>query len=586
MNASCAPESAPETPDDEQEILLRLSDILPKVPPHLLKPGPHDTMAQIRFTIDELAEKISRGRVSVPLQRLSSVCPEVFRDSGAFPGDQEVPLPLQKLLEQIGLVVPKPAGSNGTPGDQFAQARAHATKILQAGSANTPAPAVPPVPAAPPPTPPPAISPAIAKAISTARQLLGLFGRQNISAPPPATAREPANEVPPAQPPPTPSTESAETPAPVQTAPPMQSTPEPAPQPASADCISLRVLPIFRLLSSPVLKPGMLPAESARMTLPLSSVESQLADGHVEIPIEAFHKSLSEDLRQLISPIPGAKVWIPLDEIFQSLPPDHLFYMPPFDPAAESLGNIEPEPLPESAPCSHEPATRAEPLPPVQPEPPKAEAPMPVTEEASPEPPPAPSQPASEAAPAPQPETATPEPTLSAEATLIESPQPAPVSRAPWMRGFQIPPPRLFATAATPAEPSPQPAPAEPPPAAPAATPEAKRTADFLASQPGIFAAAAFVEGAVFASNDFPRKPDLDALRDFMGHFIDFAQDSGRRLGWNRVLNIPCEQFHLTAVVRDTHFIVALHHDRILDPLTYDSLIAAAEELGKSASES
>jgi hypothetical protein len=115
------------------------------------------------------------------------------------------------------------------------------------------------------------------------------------------------------------------------------------------------------------------------------------------------------------------------------------------------------------------------------------------------------------------------------------------------------------------------------------ATPEAKRTVDFLAGQPGIFAAAAFVAGAVFASSDFPRKPDLDALRDFMGAFIEGATESGRRLGWNRVLTIPCEQFHLTAVVRETHFVVALHHDRVLPALTYEALVAAAEDLSKAA---
>src|SRR5277367_1756823 len=100
MTAPSVPIEAPEFHEEEQEIVLLLGDILPRVPPHLLKPGPHDTTPQIRFSVEELAAKISRGRVSVPLQRLSSVCPEVFRDSSAFPGEQEVPLPLQKLLEQ------------------------------------------------------------------------------------------------------------------------------------------------------------------------------------------------------------------------------------------------------------------------------------------------------------------------------------------------------------------------------------------------------------------------------------------------------------------------------------------------------
>jgi hypothetical protein len=68
-----------------------------------------------------------------------------------------------------------------------------------------------------------------------------------------------------------------------------------------------------------------------------------------------------------------------------------------------------------------------------------------------------------------------------------------------------------------------------------------------------------------------------------MGVFIDNARESGRRLAWNRVLTLACDQFHLTAVVRDSHFIVALHHDRVLTSVTYDALIAAADDLSKAA---
>jgi hypothetical protein len=150
------------------------------------------------------------------------------------------------------------------------------------------------------------------------------------------------------------------------------------------------------------------------------------------------------------------------------------------------------------------------------------------------------------------------------------------------MRGFQIQAPRLFSGANAPAEASPEPVADDSTPP-PAPTPEARRSADFLASQPGIFAAAAFVEGAVFASADFPRKPDLDALRDFMGAFVDHAREAGRRLGWNGVLTIACDQFHLTAVVRERHFIVALHHDRVLTSLAHDALISASDDLGKTA---
>jgi hypothetical protein len=149
------------------------------------------------------------------------------------------------------------------------------------------------------------------------------------------------------------------------------------------------------------------------------------------------------------------------------------------------------------------------------------------------------------------------------------------------MRGFQVAPPLLFSGGSAPSAASPAPH-AAAPAAPPAPTPEARRAVDFLATLPGVFAAAAFVQGAVFASADFPRKPDLDALRDFMGSFVGHALGSGQALGWTRILTIACEQFHATAVVRDTHFVVALHHDRVLPSLAHDSLIAAADDLGKA----
>jgi hypothetical protein len=128
-------------------------------------------------------------------------------------------------------------------------------------------------------------------------------------------------------------------------------------------------------------------------------------------------------------------------------------------------------------------------------------------------------------------------------------------------------------------EATPEPAPPEPTPPTPAPTPEAKRTADFLAKQPGIFAAVAFVEGAVYASEAFPPKPDLDALCDFMAATIDETRESGKRLGWNGTLTIGCDPFHLTAVVRGTHFVVALHYDRVLSSLAHETLVAAADDL-------
>ena len=578
----------PEPHEEEQDIVLRLADILPRVPAHLLKPGSHDAMSCVRFTVEELAEKIAHGRVSVPLARLASACPEVFRDSESFPADQEIQLPLQKLLEQVGLVAPKPPAANGIPGDQVAQARAQASRIIETAN--------------PPPDPEAHEAPGISKAISTARQFFGLFGRFKPS-PEPTPSKEPPKISP---------RESKPVPEEKQPVPSTsEKAPEPTPPPAvPANSISLRVLPIFRLLPGDVLVQNRIPpqAQDTRVVIPLSVIDPQLIGGHVEIPLEDFIKALPGELRPIINPVPKAQVWIPLDEIFQSLPPDHLFYMPPLGPIPEpAAAPVQPSQSPEPVPPSPESTEPGNPAEPVQElaadpipdspsqaitsttEPPPMNEPSPQVVSADQETKSEPTPPAVET-PSPSAEFAPPSskaPLLTAALpTSAEPPPPTsapPPSRAPWMRGFQIPAPRLFAGENTPAEVHSEPIPVDPI-APPPPTPEAKRTADFLASQPGIFAAAAFVQGAVFASADFPRKPDLDALRDFMGAFVDRAQESGRRLGWNGVLTIACEQFHITAVVCESHFIVALHHDRVLTSLAHDAVIVAANDLSEAAS--
>lgn len=366
MTAPSDPEAAPEGREEEQQIVLRLSDILPRVPAHLLKPGPHDTDTQLRFSVDELAEKISRGRVSVPLERLF-VCPDVFRDSSAFLGQQEIPLPLQKLLEQVGLsktpATPTPA-SNGIPPDQVAQARAEANRIIEA-NAGEPVPEFAPAPSV--------HSIRIAKAISTARQILGLFGKPQESArlaaeeekqdhvnshsPEPLSGR-PAGEQTSESPPVVQSTVSS--PAVPEQTPDQPAAPaKPAPESVPDGNISLRVLPIFRLLPTALLRSSAPPAEDVRINLPLSEIDPQLAGGHVEVALESFINALPENLRQNIVPASGAQVWIPLDEIFQNLPPDHLFYMPPLESGPEgepaelpgfengSSSHRKPAPLPE-----------------------------------------------------------------------------------------------------------------------------------------------------------------------------------------------------------------------------------------------
>jgi hypothetical protein len=681
MTAPCDPEDASKARDEEHEIVLRLGDILPRVPPDLLKPGSHDTTQTVRFTIEELAEKIARGRVTVPLERLSSAFPGVFRDNHTSIRETEVPLPLQRLLDQLGLVARKTAATASVPSEQVAQARAEAGRIIEAN-------AMRPVPEFA--TAPSVHAVRIAKAIYTARQVFGLFPKPGEQMPEAThqesianeSTKEPGKDISAA------AAISVPESAPVEAL--QASTPTPEPAAVTGATISLRILPIFRLLPAAILKSPP-PDSSARVSLPLAAIEPQLAEGHVEIPLEDFVKALPDALRPGILMAPGTQVWIPLDEIFQNLPTGHPFHMPPLDPepspevpAGESPPEVplekkeEPPTPPEAAPepaAPREPASAKLETPAAEPSAAPADAPsereqQPVSEVTAPsvpersekEPEPAEAQipppaaettpapvptsdpvvaPASKAAPAPEPapapaETTDPVPAASPEPAPVTepappiaelppapepapapseitesvpaaSPEPAPVTEpappiaevpaapepapaplpglAPWMHGFQRPPPRVFATASEPATASAEATPIPPVETAPLPppAPEAKRTADFLAGQPGIVAAAVFVEGTVFASEDFPGKPDLDTLRDFMGAFIGIAEAGGPGLGWNRTLTMACEQFHLTAIVRERRFIVALHHDRLLPPGGYDALVLAADDLGKAS---
>lgn len=517
MTAPCDPEASPEPGKEGQHIVLRLGDILPRVPDHFLKPGPHDTLAKICFSVDELAEKIARGRVSVPLERLASAYPNVFKETNAFTGEDEIQLPLQKLLEQVGLVAPKSHSPNGMPKEEIAKARIQASRILQAASA-------PPVKFPSPSLP--------------------IF---------PGTIHPDSREA------------------------------SPTTQTVPAGHISLRVLSIFRLLPADILRPGPLPSHDIRVAFPLASIEPQLASGHVEIPINDFVQALPEGLRQAINPVAEATIWVPLDEVFQNLPPGHPFHMPPPDthpnpvatPIEKSTSADVIHEKKETPPGEIKPAQRSEPSQNLADNPSPAlahfDSPLPVktsTQEIIPVNEPSPERQPTETVPP----SAEPSPAAAAP----------PPSRSPWIHGFRIPAPRLFSGSVVSAEATSVPAPSEPAPT-PVSTPEAKRTADFLAGQPGIFAAAAFVQGAVFASADFPRKPDLEVLREFMGAFIDNARESGQRLGWNGVLSIACGQFHVTTVVRERYFIVALHYDRVLSPSGYDALIAAADDLNTAA---
>ena len=98
----------PPAPD---EIVLTLGDVLSRIPTHYLKPGAHDAKRELRFKINDLSSDIARGRAAVPLSRIAQLVPEIFVKAISRDEDAEVRLPLQKLVEQIGLLRSQPKAS-------------------------------------------------------------------------------------------------------------------------------------------------------------------------------------------------------------------------------------------------------------------------------------------------------------------------------------------------------------------------------------------------------------------------------------------------------------------------------------------
>ena len=100
----------PPLPKRGHEIVLTLGDVLSRIPTQLLQAGFHDANRELRFSVDDLSADIARGRAAVPLSKIAALCPDVFAREIAPGDDAEIRLPLQKLVEQIGLLRGRPAG--------------------------------------------------------------------------------------------------------------------------------------------------------------------------------------------------------------------------------------------------------------------------------------------------------------------------------------------------------------------------------------------------------------------------------------------------------------------------------------------
>jgi hypothetical protein len=100
--SGATPRKRARTAVPDKEIRVELGDLLPRIPSHFLKPGPHDLTHQIRFRAHHLFYGLSRGRVTATLSSIAGRCPSVFRVPIGYAEDVDVQLPLAKIVEQIG----------------------------------------------------------------------------------------------------------------------------------------------------------------------------------------------------------------------------------------------------------------------------------------------------------------------------------------------------------------------------------------------------------------------------------------------------------------------------------------------------
>jgi hypothetical protein len=265
MRPTAAIEAVPD-----KEVSLRVGDVLGRIPVRFLKKGPHDVRGELRFNVREIFEKITRGRASLPLSKIAQLCPQLFRIEVGAIDDVEIPLPLQKLVEQVGLFASSPRGSQN-----HASAPRSRNVESQPGENGT------------------------HKPFNDQQQTIV----QQTQSPAPSHAPQETKDF---------AGDSRVLKA-------INGTEQ---KEKPSDSISLALAPIFRLLPGSVA-----PDPCARISLPMAWVEPQLAGGHVEISLDDFFDALPENLRIYMIHVADVRVWIPLDEIFQNLPAHHQYHI-------------------------------------------------------------------------------------------------------------------------------------------------------------------------------------------------------------------------------------------------------------------
>ncbi len=309
----------------DRELILRLGDVLSRIPAGALKPGPIDGQKEIRFPVKDLFSDISRGRASVQLSRLANLCPGIFREDLGEESEQQIPLPLQKLVEQIGTFPPRGVTEDdimarGTKGRKAPASRITKTEETQA--------ARPLPPKAPLPPRQPAESPAPAKAAEEPPPALSSASDQAVLPLPPVISPTETATFPPANSQLS-TVSGSSTTLELPLHPPVESRPLPrrrsyaslmaALKTNDEERIELSLAAILRSLPPGFAKTEPPVAENTRISIPFHIVEPQLATGNVEISARQFLDSLPGNVKVRLcdesKPVP-----VPLHEVFQRLP--------------------------------------------------------------------------------------------------------------------------------------------------------------------------------------------------------------------------------------------------------------------------
>jgi predicted regulator of Ras-like GTPase activity (Roadblock/LC7/MglB family) len=363
-------------PKIERTISLQLSDIIEQVPPGYVKPADMlDTTRRVCLKASEVEKAIASGEPSVSLASIHQQAPDIFVRSLAASDATRIPLPREKVLQQLNNLRVRP--------DQVREQAVPQvdTPILKVTLEDTERFGTTIAPLQTSPLPPVKVEPATAQTIAAAEPEAAIQETVKSTSPErPAIALDapvaaqpapksasavepvmPAKKIPFLLPPNGTGVPASER-VPASSGPPVPTTspPPPAPSPVgtkiNAPGEELHLKPAFQppdeavcsvapltsvrkpkeekakiaLALRPILEelppfqlngnPGTVPAD-VRLEFPLSLIEPQLAAGRVAVSPKAFQEAMPEVYRGLFEvDLAQTPVSLPLEEVLKNLP--------------------------------------------------------------------------------------------------------------------------------------------------------------------------------------------------------------------------------------------------------------------------